>query len=205
VQPVPVDIDKVKQTLMNANELYSAVNGVTNDATATTTTTANAGQPDDSMRALVRALYHHSEHYKVALNISNDVYITYGAWVSFYRQLNDSSNADICSMYSVYLETNEHVQQWQQHTKEATDLLHSLEQDSSVDDSCEQMCYRIVRKLTKAAAMVEAVAPSKTLVKQLTDYMKSYVATIGVPQLQQVDNNSSSNKGTCAVAYGHSQ
>jgi hypothetical protein len=169
VQPVSIDIDTVKQTLMKANELYSEVNGHTTDATAAT---ANADRPDDSMRALVRAVYSHPEHYKVALGISNDVYSTYNAWFSFYRQLNDASDADICSMCSVYLETNVHVKQWQQHTEEATDLLHSLEEDISVDDSCEQLCYRIVRKLTKATAMVETVAPSEELTRQLEEFMK---------------------------------
>jgi ferric iron reductase protein FhuF len=76
VQPVSLDFVKVKQALMKADKLYSEVNGLT-----------NADQTDNSMRALVRALYHHSEHYKKALNGSNDMYSTYSTWSSMYRSL----------------------------------------------------------------------------------------------------------------------
>eukprot|EP00953_Heterococcus_sp_UTEX-ZZ885_P010685 6235-Heterococcus_DN1.PRE.1 len=162
VQPLSIDFVKIKQELMEADKLYSGLNSVT-----------SADQTDDSMRALVRALYHHSQHYKDALDDSNKMYSTYSEWSSMYRSLKKSPDMHAISTCSDYLDTKQQVKEWQGHIKELTDLLHSLEQDSSIDDSCKQMCNRIVVKVQEATDIVKAVAPSKELSRQLDAYINS--------------------------------
>jgi hypothetical protein len=162
VQPVSIDFVKVKQALMKADQLYTELNGLT-----------NADQTDDSMSVLVRALYHHSEHYKDALKDSNDMYSTYRLWSSMYKSLKNSPDVHAISTCSEYLKTALQVQKWQEQINSMTTLLRSLEHDSSVDDSCKQICNRIVRKLKEATDLVQAVAPSEELSRQLDAYVNS--------------------------------
>jgi hypothetical protein len=189
VQPVSIDFTAVKQTLLKAHQLYLEVRGFTTDETDVATTAAadNADQTDDTMKALAAALYsRHSEHYDVAQQISTRIYSTYSTWYNLSWLLRDSLDVSISSMYSAYLRTSKHAEKWQQVIEATTKLLLSLEQDSSIGDSCEQMCYRIVRKLTKATNMVNDVAPSEAVASQLTEYIHSHRATTAMQTVNQV-------------------
>jgi hypothetical protein len=188
VQPVAIDFNSVKQTLLKADKLYLEVRGFTaSTASATTTATASAAdQTDDSVQALVLALYHHHEHYDTALQISTGVYSTYSAWCGFLWLFRVSSTANKTSMYSACLRTTEQVQQWQLHIADLTTLLQSLKQDSSVADSCEQMCERILHTLTEATNMVNDVAPSEAVASQLTVYIQNNIVTTAMQAVNKV-------------------
>jgi hypothetical protein len=92
---------------------------------------------------------------------------------SMYRSLRTSPDAHAVGTCSEYLNTTHQVAQWQEHINAMTTLLRSLEQDSSIDDSCTQICDRVVRKLKEATDIVKAVAPSEELTRQLDDYVNS--------------------------------